>query len=154
MNDVKSFYQSKTLWGILSTVVATIGQYIQAQGGLTQVPHWLVVAFQVGGALLAVYGRYTATATLTTPANVVPGGNRTVLALIAVGLLALAACTVPLSVAQQDVAYHNAERYIYQAAVTTPGVNKQTAYDLYNSRAGVLKSELNGANTTQPSTLP
>lgn len=70
MFDVKSIFASKTLWGILISVVPTILQGAgitadQATGAVTDVQAIINHVMQLLGVVLAVWGRFTATKALT-----------------------------------------------------------------------------------------
>ncbi|TWF56994.1 hypothetical protein [Neorhizobium alkalisoli] len=70
MDGIKEWYQSKTIWGALIAVAASVLHLVgfdlapDAQGELADIAVTLVGAF---GGLLSIYGRLVATASVARP---------------------------------------------------------------------------------------
>lgn len=70
MEDVKHWYLSKTIWGAILAMVASIFQVAGLQIGLADQSAVADAAVSIAGALgslIAVYGRVTATTAIKSP---------------------------------------------------------------------------------------
>jgi hypothetical protein len=128
MNDSKSALESLTIWGVLTTLIATICAHFHHpidSATQTDIGSWLIQAFQIGGGAVALVGRVRATKQITSVAPASGSTTPLILFLAGLSLAMMFGCTNSATI--QPAALSPTDRLVIAEQTLTSTTNTITA---------------------------